>query len=90
MKTCIILHNMIVEDECKESLNDEYDSLESLPIIEVSHERLPNFHESLLLIITRFGLLSSTMHSVMILLSIYGCNMDKKIVDSYCWALVFY
>ena len=44
MKTCIILHNMIVEDERDESLDVVYDASE-MPSIQVSHEQTVHLTE---------------------------------------------
>ncbi|XP_050222717.1 uncharacterized protein LOC126672808 [Mercurialis annua] len=45
MKACIILHNMIIEDEYDQPMNFEYDASELSPSIQVSHEPTLRFHE---------------------------------------------
>lgn len=43
MKACILMHNMIVEDEHGEELDLNYDTIEGSPIIEPSHEHTLEF-----------------------------------------------
>src|SRR3954463_8391025 len=71
MKACIILHNMIVEDECDEtSLEQEYDG----PIQawhhcqQILHQRLMPFYDAIVQSVILINIISFEM----ILLSIYG------------------
>ena len=46
MKACIILHNMIVEDERNEqNIDCNYDAIEESLRLAVSHERAPELYE---------------------------------------------
>ncbi|KAF8376731.1 hypothetical protein HHK36_031601 [Tetracentron sinense] len=45
MKTCIILHNMIIEDKHDDSVDDDYDPPEMATPIQVSREPTPLFTE---------------------------------------------
>ncbi|XP_059649885.1 uncharacterized protein LOC132295593 [Cornus florida] len=59
MKACIILHNMIIEDERDNSLDDEYDAPEMVHPFEVSQEPSPLFSEFLA---RHHMILSSVIH----------------------------
>ncbi|XP_050236726.1 uncharacterized protein LOC126686632 [Mercurialis annua] len=47
MRTCIILHNMIIENEREQSLGTEFDVSDSSPVIQTSHESTLCFSEFL-------------------------------------------
>ena len=47
MLTCIVLHNMIVEDERGQNLDNDYDTCDGIPSISISRERISTFMEFL-------------------------------------------
>ena len=47
MLTWIVLHNMIVEDERGQNLDNDYDTCDGIPSISISRERISTFMEFL-------------------------------------------
>lgn len=45
MLTCIVLHNMIVEDERGQNLDNDYDTCDRIALISISRERTSTFME---------------------------------------------
>ncbi|KAK0577243.1 hypothetical protein LWI29_030125 [Acer saccharum] len=78
MKVCIIMHNMIVEDEREiGQLDFNYDMIEENQHVSVSHEHTPKLYE---FIQTHHQIRDRQTHSQLQadLLSTYGKNMESK------------